>query len=201
MLRTPFRSRPIATRAARWCAGGTSTTDHARRNSPRGQVMDPNGPQTSGILEAQLASELSVLLDGVSVGSEFDVAPSSGVCSSLELFVPTQLRRRYPAWASESLDGVFIVRARKSGPAAAELVGACILMSDQTVTPLVVELALSSSGAAVESYRVRLGEAGGGRLRISGPSCNSRKGVEMRITVADRVEDIAWEYHVASDEH
>jgi hypothetical protein len=86
-------------------------------------------------LESQLASELRALVREFQVGDQFTVAPSADICSSLELFLPQVLRIRYREWLEESLDGIFVARALKTGPAAAQLAGTCILISDQTVTP------------------------------------------------------------------
>lgn len=160
--------------------------------------MEPSGQELTRRLEVRIASELKALLAGVSIGSEFAVAPSSVFCYSLELFLPTVLGSHYPEWKNESLDGIFVARARKTGPAAAELVGTCILISDQTVTPLHVELALPPSGECIGSLLVRIGEAGGGRLGISGPSCNSRDARELLATLVTRLPNIAWSYEVAS---
>ena len=160
--------------------------------------MEPNNHGIPQRLEPQLASELKALLAGVPVGSEFAVAPSSDLCYSLELFIPRVLSGRHSEWEKESLDGVFVARARKTGLAAAELAGTCILISDQTVTPLLTELTLCPSGECIKFFRVRLGEAGGGRLGISGPGCNSREARELLATVTTRLTSIAWAYDVAN---
>lgn len=160
--------------------------------------MEPHDQGPTRSLEAQLASELKALLAGVLVGSEFAVAPSSDLCYSLELFIPKVLSSHHSEWEQESLDGVFVARARKTGSAAAELAGTCILISDQTVTPLLMELTLSPSGECIKFFHVRIGEAGGGRLGISGPGCNSREARELLATVATRLPSIAWSYDIAS---
>ena len=85
-------------------------------------MKELHGSGLNRSLEALLASELGALLRGVPVGSEFDVAPSSDFCASLELVIPGLIRHHHPKWARESLDGIFVARARKTGAAAAELV-------------------------------------------------------------------------------
>jgi hypothetical protein len=151
-------------------------------------------------LEAQVASEVKTLLGSVAVGAESTVAPSSSLCSSLELYVPQVLRRTHSEWSGESLDGVFVARARKVGDATIELAGTCVLISDQTVTPILVVLALSPSGDRIGSVRVSLGEPGGGRLGISGPACDSPKAGRLLATVVPRLASIPWSYDVASPE-
>lgn len=162
--------------------------------------MKPIWSRGTSDLQSQLAAEMSELLSGVPIGSEFTVAASSDFCASLELFIPRELARRHQEWAKESLDGVFVARARKTGSVATELAGICILISDQTVTPFLIAMALSSSERSIESYRVRIGEPGGGPLGISGPGCNSREAQDLLANVATRLGRIAWSYEIASDE-
>lgn len=147
-------------------------------------------------LEAQLVSELSALLAGSTVGAELVVEPGAEICDSLELVVPLLLRRRYPEWAGESLDGVFVALGVRTGPAAVRLAGTCVLMSDQTVTPLSVDLALSPSGLSLDAFSIRLGEAGGGPLGISGPPCNSHRAARLLASLPTRLPDVAWSYRV-----
>lgn len=151
-------------------------------------------------LEAKLASALRELLAGVAVGAEVNVDPSADFCSSLEVVLPRLLRLRHSEWAKESLDGVFVALARKTGPAALQLAGTCILITDQTVTPLLVDLVLSSFGESIESIRVRLGEPGGGPLGISGPDCNSQAAEHLLATLTTRLDEILWSYEIASGE-
>ena len=150
-------------------------------------------------LEAQLASELAVLLKDVSVGAEFAIHPSASVCYSLELFIPRVLSDRFSEWEKESLDGIFVAKARKTSPNAVEFWGTCILISDQTVTPLYVELVLTPSAETIDSFRVRLGEQGGGKLGISGPECNSVDAKQLLVSVSSRLNDIVWTYSIESD--
>lgn len=150
-------------------------------------------------LEAKLASELRELLAGTPIGAEFTVDPSSAFCSSLEYALPRLLRRRHAEWTKESLDGVFVAFARKTGPAAIQLAGTCILITDQTVTPLLLDLTLSSAENTVKFFRLYLGEPGEGQLGISGPECNSREAKEMLITLTTRLNNIPWSYKISSE--
>jgi len=162
-------------------------------------MTDPKSRKPSADLDVRVASQLEELLAGVPVGSEFSILPSSDLCYSLELFMPRVLRRLHPEWSTESCDGIFVARALKIGPKEVDIAGACILISDQTVTPFRVELLLSPSGKAIRSFRVRLGEPGGGRLGISGPSCNSPEAEELLSTLPARLHDVDWSYDVADD--
>lgn len=155
-----------------------------------------DGRQASHSVVSQLASELHDLLQGIPIGAQFAVPPSANICYSLELFIPGVMRRRYPEWEKESLDGIFVARAIKTGSAAAELMGTCILISDQTVTPFFVDLKLSqrAHSDAVTAIRVMLGEPGGGPLGISGPPCNSPEAQRLLMSLVDRIDKVAWSY-------
>jgi hypothetical protein len=150
-------------------------------------------------LEIQIASELNALLAAVPVGTTFTVSPASMLCSSMELLLPHLLSRQHPEWKKESLDGIFIANAIKTDTLAVQFVGTCILISDQTVTPLLVDLALTSSGESIASFRVCLGEPGGGPLGISGPACNSRGAKQLLAMISNRVKDIRWSYIIAGN--
>lgn len=161
--------------------------------------MDQSCNESLPRIERQLATELRALIAESPVGSAFDVAPSSDFCYLLELFIPGVLRRHYLEWSSESLDGIFAECATKTGRAAAVLTGSCILVSDQTVTPFMIELAASSTSEGIASYRVCVGEAGGGRLGISGPPCNSPEAKENLELIASRIGSVVWSYEVSSN--
>lgn len=155
------------------------------------------GPSTSGEpdrLSAQLAAELRELLDGLPVGSHFEVHPGADICYCLELFLPRAIREQHAEWEKESLDGIFVARATKTGPTTAELVGTAILISDQAVTPFVVELGAAEVGGAVALQRLDLGEPGAGPLGISGPPANSKDAQRLLATLLDRLDEVAWSY-------
>ena len=147
-------------------------------------------------LERIAARQVAALLRGRSVGSPLKVDPTSEICDTLELFIPKLLRRKHPEWERESIDGFFFSSAVKSGEGSAELVGTCILISDQTVTPFAVHLSLSEDGT-FRSFGVRLGEPGQGSLGISGPGYNSPGAKEMLSSLARRLDQVDWVYDVA----
>ena len=151
-------------------------------------------------LELHLASELEGALRGLPEGAHFAVPPSAPICASLELFLPKLLRIHHPEWAKESLDGIFVATAIKTGPTTAHFAGTCILISDQTVTPFLVDLKVSSAADSVCCHRLLMGEPGGGRLGISGPPCNSRDAYRLLESLIDRVDSVAWAYIVSCDD-
>lgn len=156
--------------------------------------MQPRDETVNPALCSKLAAELQPVLAPVAVGASFDIAPSSRLCAALELIIPQVLSRSYDEWANESIDGVFVARATKSGPLLAEILGTCILISDQTVAPVHVQIGLSHSRTGVDLLRVFLGEPGSGALGISGPPCHSRAASDLLANVADRAGQIEWSY-------
>ncbi len=146
-------------------------------------------------LELALVAELKTLLMPIHAGEHFTVEPSDELCYSLELYLPRILATQYPEWDTESLDGLFVAQGVKTGIACAELVGICVIISDQTVAPFQVEVVLASSDAALlQSIRIRIGEPGGGRLGISGPRVHSKAANKLLANVLPRVDTIPWAY-------
>ncbi len=142
------------------------------------------------------ARQLAGLLDGVAPGASLPVESSSELCFTLEYLIPQWLRRTYPEWERESIDGFFFSSAIKNDHASAELAGTCILISDQTVTPFAMELTLAN-GEAFRGSRIRLGEPGGGPLAISGPPCTSPAAKEVHSALNGRLDHIDWVYEMA----
>ncbi len=145
-------------------------------------------------LVESIATEVEAVTSGVVLGATFTMPPGQRLCSRLEVFLPRVLTERSPKWKWESLDGFFIARATRTGPAGVELVGTCILMSDQTVTPFLVQLdATRADGTlTLEVPRLVLGEPGGGQLGISGPPCNSPAANRLFTGLLDRLADVQW---------
>lgn len=156
--------------------------------------MENNGPPLD--LMQLAAEQVASLLEMVPVGSEIPLDSSSDLCDTLELLLPEFLRRDHPEWETESIDGFFFSSTLKTDEASAELVGTCILISDQTVTPFALSLSLSDS-REFRTLRIRLGEPGGGPLGISGPGCNSRAAQQMLFASTARLALIEWVYDVA----
>ena len=161
-----------------------------------------SGSETSGEADrvsSQLAAQLRKLLDGVPIGSHFGVHPGDHICYCLELFLPRALREQHAEWEKESLDGLFVARATKTGPTAAELVGTAILISDQTVTSFAVELAAGEVGGGVAVRHLSIGEAGAGPLGISGPAANSNDAQRLLANLLGRIDEVAWSYTLETE--
>jgi hypothetical protein len=114
----------------------------------------------------------------------------------LEYFLPQVLRRTHPEWEHESLDGFCPLVARKTGDATAEIFGLCILITDQTLTPIHLNIQASSTAEEVSWLECKLGEAcEGGMVRTPWPSGNSTG--KLVHALEGRADTIAWVYDVA----
>ena len=149
-------------------------------------------------LEQIAANQVADLLERVAVGDPLPLDSAADLCDTLELFIPSLLRRDHPEWEKESIDGFFFSSAVKTGEDSAALVGTCILISDQTVTPIALNLSVLGGGR-FRSIRIRLGEPGQGPLGISGPITNSRSAREMLTSIATRTERVDWVYEVSAE--
>ena len=156
--------------------------------------MNRNGPPSD--LERTAAEQLAASLKGVSLGSPLAIDSSSDLCFTLELLLPEMLRRAHHEWADESIDGFFFSSAVKTGEMSADLIGTCVLMTDQTVTPFFLSVNVADSESLAE-VRIRLGEAGSGPLGISGPKCTSPAAQELLSSLNDRLAKVRWTYDVA----
>ena len=144
-------------------------------------------------LEESLAQDCSRALAGVPRDSSFDVAPDSALAAILERYLPAALARAFPAWKSETLDGVRVDTARRDGEREVTLSGMCILMSDQARTPFLACLAIADTGRALDSGRICIGIAGDGRLGISEPATGAKEW-RRQIDLFVSGDDVAWRY-------
>lgn len=148
-------------------------------------------------LEQIAASQLAACLRGVEVSSPLSIDSSSELCYTLELLIPAILRRTHWEWENESIDGFFFASATKTSDQSADLVGTCILIRDQTVTPFLLNLSLTEP-TKLGSVRIRLGEPGGGPLGISGPASTSRAAQELLAMLVARLDGVNWVYDVGA---
>jgi hypothetical protein len=116
----------------------------------------------------------------------------------LEWFLPEVLKEIHPQWKNESLDGIFPGRAVKVGDDEIDVIGACILITDQTLTPLRVRLQLDPAHGVVSWLECWLGESRGGKMRRVPYS--SRTTWVNPLGVVERFDSIKWFYHAAYGE-
>ncbi len=99
---------------------------------------------------------LGAILADVPVGA--DVPESEqfrNVLAGLERFVPDVIGELHSEWRGESLDGIFPVVARKTAEAEVELYGVCVIIPDQSLTPLHLRLQLSPSRGKISWMECR----------------------------------------------
>lgn len=147
-------------------------------------------------LERLVARQLAAQLDDLAVGSRLVIDSSSDLAYSLEVFITKVLQLEHSEWERESIDGFFFSSAVKSDAQSAELAGTCILITDQTVTPFLLDLAATEEGDELRAFRIRLGERGIGPLGISGPPCNSPAAQNLLFALNERLQQIDWVYDV-----
>jgi hypothetical protein len=117
------------------------------------------------------------------------------VLSHLEFYIPALLREIHPEWDEESLDGVIPVVARKTAEGEVELFGLCIIISDQTLTPIHVRIQVAASNDEISWLECTLGERGqDGIVRMP---YQSRHAATKRLYALDgRADLIEWVYKV-----
>jgi hypothetical protein len=145
-------------------------------------------------ISRSLRAVLADLPDGAGIG---DSEQFRQVLSGLEFFLAHQvLREIYPEWDHESLDGIMPMLARKTGVGEAEIFGLCILISDQTVTPLHVRLQVAASTDEVSWLECRLGERGKhGTVRLPYDSSNAM--AKRLYALSGKHDQIDWVYKVS----
>jgi hypothetical protein len=144
-------------------------------------------------ISRSLRAVLADLPAGASIG---DSEQFRELLSGLEFFLPQQvLSEIYTEWTRESLDGILPCLARKTGEGEAEILGLCILISDQTVTPIHVQLQIAASTDEVSWLECRLGERGAhGMVRVPYDSSNA---LSKRLHALDGKHGrIDWVYKV-----
>ena len=149
--------------------------------------------------EQRLCEMLSPLLRSHSVGDPIGPPPDENyIFSSLEFFLPEILRERHNEWHHESLDGLYPKIFRKTAEHEIEFVGLTIFISDQTLTPIHLQLQLSPDHDCVSWVDLRLGERIDDNCRREPYSQSQTTGTMFHV--AERLDSIDWFYHVGYGE-
>ena len=114
--------------------------------------------------------------------------------SALEFLIPARLQDEYRWWRYESFDGFLFTVARKVGPHEAEFVGLCLLISDQSWTPLHLRLRVSPDDDALDSMECKVGEVGEGNGGMVRTPYGSTRESKVLHSVAQRLDSIPWAY-------
>ena len=146
--------------------------------------------------EEIVSRSLRSILDGLTQGAIIEDSENfRELLTGLEFFLPAVLGEVHGEWKDESLDGIFPTVARKTGPDEAEIIGLCILISDQTLTPIHVRLRVSASGEEIEWLECNVGERGEGKAGMVRTPYESMSGKQF-VAVAERPSEIDWAYKV-----
>ena len=142
---------------------------------------------------------LSPILRSHSVGDPISPRPDGDyIFSSLEFFLPEILRERHNEWQRESLDGLYPKIFCKTAEHEIDFVGLAIFISDQTLTPIHLQLQLSPDHDCVSWVDLRLGERIGNNCRREPYSRSQTTGT--MFLVVERLDSIDWFYHVGYGE-
>jgi hypothetical protein len=146
--------------------------------------------------EESVSRSLRAILSGVANGIEIeDSEQFRDFLLGLEFFLPDVLREIHPEWNDESLDGFLPYSVRKTADQEVEIIGHCILISDQTTTPFHLRLQLAADVDEVSWLELKLGERGeSGMVRRPYSNPPSLKRV---ATLKDGKDTIDWVYKVA----
>ncbi len=112
--------------------------------------------------------------------------------SSLEYFIPQVLREIHAEWEHEALDAVFVECCTGIAEHEIEIVGTCIMVSDQTMVPTHTRIRVYATVNAIESMDCKLGELANDTMKRTPYGGNHG----CRLPVATRIEEIQWTYHV-----
>lgn len=111
--------------------------------------------------EENVGRTLRAILADLPVGADIPRLDEFQYClGALEFFLPTVLAEIHSEWNDESLDGILPVVARKTGEGEAEIYGQCILITDQTLTPIHLHLQIDPLRDEVSWLELRLGSMG-----------------------------------------
>ncbi|MCH7728822.1 MAG: hypothetical protein IH991_20405 [Planctomycetes bacterium] len=142
--------------------------------------------------ESSTCAELRPILEALPVGSRIPDTDLCGVLSGLERFLPEVLAELH---AGESLDGIIPADSYKTADREIEIIGLCIFLGDQALTPLRLQLQLDENKDTVSWLEYWLGESTAkGMLRI--PHHEESKWFKKLHTLSDRLDAINWTYHV-----
>ena len=112
--------------------------------------------------------------------------------SFLEYFIPEILREVHSEWKHEGLDGVCPEIVTKTAKCEIEIIGTCIVISDQAVVPSYNLIRVSATDDVIESMECKLGELIGDSMKRV--PYGSKSGV--RKPIASHVDLIKWAYHI-----
>ena len=109
--------------------------------------------------DERLVKSVRTILDQVTTGDKIEESDDlQEFLNALEWFIPEVLEEIHSEWKNECLDAVLPHLTRKTGEREVEVFGLCILITDQTFTPIYVKLQIHSSEDKITLLECKLGE-------------------------------------------
>ena len=141
--------------------------------------------QRLAVLAGQALREL---LAGVPDGDGLPEGEAFGKLQSvLERLVPALV-----GWRHESLDGFRFAVAKKVCPHDAELLGLCLLISDQTWTPIHLRLSVAPGDDALRVEECHLGEADDATGEMVRLPYDSNRVTKELMALPTRFQSVSW---------
>jgi hypothetical protein len=153
--------------------------------------------KTEELIARSLRACLAGLVENAAIEESEDF---HRLMNGLEFYLPAVLNEVHSEWRDESMDGFHLVVARKTGPREAEFIGLCILISDQTLTPIHVRLRMAASENEIEWLECKVGESGEGTGRMVRLPYDSPRQSKLLVTLPNRLDTLDWAYHVGFGE-
>ena len=117
----------------------------------------------------------------------------------MERFIPAMLREVYPQWKFESIDAFRSAQIQRNGENEIEYLGLCLLISDQTWTPIHFRIRVSSQGDKIDYFQCCLGKQGDGQLGIERiPYHYSKVAYKQLNSLIESYNSIKWVYKIES---
>lgn len=145
-------------------------------------------PSVESLVSAQLRTVLADLGEGAAIPA----SPAfQELQDALEVWVPSLL-----GWRYEGLDAFRFASARKLTDLSAEFLGICLLISDQTWTPLHLRVTLAPSADSFDSVQCSLGEPGSGPNGLLRVPFTSKKADALLASLPSRAGEIPWVFAI-----
>lgn len=152
-----------------------------------------NGP------EDHAGSTLREALCRAQVGGALEMDSNfRDLMSYLEMFVPWVLGQVHD-W-EEALDGVMPWSSLKTGDREALLVGKCILMDDQTESPIYVKIRHSAAVDEIEWLECGLGVPGPGKSGLLRLPINSAHTHRLANLISEDLQAVDWVFRATYGE-
>lgn len=147
-------------------------------------------------IDQRISRSIGTILAGKPVGADVtrDVSLAD-VLLDLERFIPENLKDGHQEWRNEGLDGVLPLLALKTGEREIDLVGHCVLISDQSIAPLRVRVRVSRLATGIEWFECKLGQRGE-RGMIRRPYGEYPASKQLLGAIRGGTEQIDWAYGV-----